>query len=462
VLRSLVRFAVIALLLSIGLCFGRAQDKPLKLNTGDVLLVTVSNVNGFNGEYTVLSDGSISGVGISRLSVAGKTLSQAKDAIIQTLSKRIKNPHVDLVLKSESAKSIFFVGSIDSTGVTPWRPGANLQNALSQVKIQGDPDLVEVTLYRKGESPRRFGYQAVVRGELPSTPLELEPGDVISLLPAREIRVWVLGKVEKAGEVKVREGSGLYEALAEAGGLEKGTILPSDMKLVLRRGDQSRTYPAEARSGDPKVVLEPGDTLFVEAPTLIRVTVAGEVTQPGEVTVRDGASIVAGISAARGKTAEGSLENVMLFRKGQVQVLNATALIGGQPDQGVTLQNEDLLVVQRSAKRIHVLGNVTRPSEVLIPDNQVYRVSDALAQAGGISGQGTLRRVTLIRPNKDGKLAIKAVINLDEFLKDGKQEANPVVEPGDVLYFGQPKGVTGQTVLQAVSGALLIQSVFRF
>ncbi|MBC8063735.1 MAG: hypothetical protein H7Y17_02820, partial [Chlorobia bacterium] len=72
------------------------------------------------------------------------------------------------------------------------------------------------------------------------------------------------------------------------------------------------------------------------------------------------------------------------------------------------------------------------------------------------------RRNNLVRPNADGKLAIKAVFNLDEFLKDGKQESNPIVEPGDILYFGQPKGVTGQTVLQAISGALLIQSVFRF
>ena len=32
--------------------------------------------------------------------------------------------------------------------------------------------------------------------------------------------------------------------------------------------------------------------------------------------------------------------------------------------------------------------------------------------------------------------------NLDEFLKDGKLESNPAIQPGDCLLFGQPKGFT--------------------
>jgi len=431
---------------------------PLRLATGDVIAVAVMNVSGFNGEYTILSDGSVSGAGFGRVVVGGKTLAEAQKAIVVALSKRVKNPRVELVLKSEFAKTVYFVGAV-SGGVTPWRPGMTLQKGLAQVKPEGDLDLVEVTLFRGKDEPRKFRYLELVRGEGPG--VDLVPGDVISLLPAKEIRVWLVGHVVRTGEMKVREGTDLYEAVAQAGGLEKGTMLPTDLRAVLRRGEDRQSYSAEPKANDPKVVLEAGDTIYVEAPTLIKVTVAGEVTQPGEVTIRDGSPIAAGLAAAHGKTADGTFENVLLFRNGQVQVVNAAGPSVGVPDAGPALQNNDLLVVQRSQKLVYALGNVTKPSAVQIPDGKEYRVSDVLAQAGGLSSQGTLRRVVLIRPDKDGKLAVRQQFNLDEFLKDGKLASNPVVQAGDVLYFGQPSGITGNTVLQGASAALLLQTLFR-
>lgn len=437
------------------LAHGQAAP-PLKLAAGDVILVAVTNVNGFNGEYIVLSDGSVSGAGFGRVIVAGKTLSEAQRTITAAIAKRVKNPRVELILKSEFAKTVYFVGAISTGGVAPWIPGMTLQKGLAMVKADGEPDLLEVTLYRGKGDPQRYRYLDVVQGSGPA--VDLMPGDVVSLLPGREIRVWVLGHVLKTGELKVREGTDLYEALAQAGGLEKSDVLTSDLRAVLRRGDERKVFGAEPKANDPKVRLEAGDTIYVEAPTLIKVMVAGEVTQPGEVTIREGAPITAGVAAARGKTLTGTLENVLLFRNGQVQVINAA----NPSVDGPTLQSNDLLVVQRSLKLVYALGNVTKPDAIQIPDGEEYRVSDVLAKAGGLASLGTLRRVMLIRPGKDGKLTIKQQFNLDEFLKDGKMEANPIVQPGDVLYFGQPKGLTAQAALQGVSAALLLQNLFRF
>ena len=433
---------------------------PLKLSAGDVIVVSVINVTGFNGEYPVLSDGSVSGAGFGRVVVEGKTLSEAQRAITAAIAKRVKNPRVELILKSEFAKTVYFVGSIGSNGVAPWRPGMTLQSSLSTIKPEGEPDLLEVTLFRGKAEPRKYKYLELVRGESPS--VDLAPGDVISLLPAREIRVWVLGHVEKTGEMKVREGTGLYEALAQAGGLEKNPLLlPSDYRAVLRRGEERKSFPAEAKANDTKIALEAGDTIYVEAAAQIKVTVAGEVTQPGEVVLKEGMPVTAGIAAARGKTLTGTLENVLLFRNGEVQVVNVASPSIGGSDIGPGLQNNDLLVVQRSQKLVYALGTVAKPAAIQIPDGRVYRASDVLADAGGLSQQGTLRRVVLIRPGKDGKLAVKQQFNLDEYLKDGTLESNPVVQPGDLLYFGQPNGITVNAALQAASAALLLQTLFR-
>lgn len=436
--------------------FGFGQSAPLRLAPGDVVAVSVTNIRGFDGEYTVLSDGSISGVGFGRVTVQGKTLAETEKAITTALAKRVKNPRVEVVLKSEFTKSVFFVGSVRIPGSLRWQPGMTLQTALSQVDVLAPSDLAEVTLYRGAKAPQRFNYQALLRADDKNGGMQLQPGDVISVLPPREIRIWVLGKVVRSGEYLVREGSDLYEALTAAGGLDKGQALDSELTAVVRRGEHQDRYPAQAKAGSQRVAIQAGDTIVVEAPALIHVTIAGEVVQPGETVLREGSTLTAAIAAARGKALTGTLENVMVFRNGEAKIVNAA-----NPDPGMQLQNNDLVVVQRAQKLVYALGNVMKPSAIVIPDGREYRVTDVLADAGGLSPQGTLRRVVLVRPDKDGKLAVKRQFNLDEFLKDGKIESNPVVQPGDILYFDTPKGVTGQALLQGVSAALLLQSFFR-
>jgi hypothetical protein len=91
-------------------------------------------------------------------------------------------------------------------------------------------------------------------------------------------------------------------------------------------------------------------------------------------------------------------------------------------------------------------------------DSKSYHLSDALAEAGGLSGKGSFRRVFVAHPGPDGKMLVTQY-NLDEFLKDGKGEANPEIVAGDCILFGQPKGITIGSVSQFMSGALLFESL---
>ncbi len=437
------------------------QSTPLRLSTGDVLGVSLVNVKGFDGTYTVLSDGSISGLGFGELQVRGKTLAEVRRELTTAFSRRFKNPHIDLVLQTESVKHIFFVGAIAPSEPTPWRPGLTLQQGLARSNsLERDADLLEVTLFRGRQEARRFPYVDVAHGRAGQS-IELEPGDVISVQPPEEIRIWMLGNVRKAGEQKLRRGVDLYEALTAAEGIDRGNFVAQDLRIVLRRGDERKVFPIEPSPTRDRVVLESGDTIYVEAPEMIKVTISGEVNEPGEMALREGTPLSTAIAAAKGKRPDATLENVFLFRQGQVQIINAAQLTLGVANLGPGLQNEDIVVVQKSQKIVYALGYVGRPHAIIIPDGKQYRASDLLAEAGGISSQGTLRRVMLIRPGTDGKLAIKRQFNLDEFLKDGNMDSNPVLEPGDILYFGQPKGVTASTALQAVSAALLLENLFR-
>ena len=122
------------------------------------------------------------------------------------------------------------------------------------------------------------------------------------------------------------------------------------------------------------------------------------------------------------------------------------------------MESGDVVYMERNERAFTVLGQVNAPGKFLFKDGETLRVTDALARAGGLSSKGTMRRVYLARPDADGKTQIE-MFHLDDFLKFGKQESNPVVQPGDYLMFGQPKGVTLSGAIQAISGGILLNSL---
>ena len=93
-------------------------------------------------------------------------------------------------------------------------------------------------------------------------------------------------------------------------------------------------------------------------------------------------------------------------------------------------------------------------------DGKTYHLADALADVDGLNGRGSNRRVAVGRPDSNCRMQVTSY-NLDEFLKDGKKESNPEILPGDCILFGEPRGFTFQTAMQAFSGAILFQSIGR-
>jgi protein involved in polysaccharide export with SLBB domain len=133
--------------------------------------------------------------------------------------------------------------------------------------------------------------------------------------------------------------------------------------------------------------------------------------------------------------------------------VDATA---ASPQKTFPIESGDVVFIERNERTFYVLGEVAKGGVYPIKDGQTVRVTDALAMAGGLANRGTMRRVYLAHPGEDGKVEIKQ-FNLDDYLKFGDLESNPIVQPGDSLFFGQPKGVTLANIGQAVSAALLFQ-----
>jgi protein involved in polysaccharide export with SLBB domain len=226
----------------------------------------------------------------------------------------------------------------------------------------------------------------------------------------------------------------------------------------LRRGPQNIEVPVKV--GPDPIVVEPGDTVTVLAPEERQITIAGEVQKPGEIVMRDEHSLTGAIAMAGGCGPEGTLGNILILRKGELFQIDATPPQSGGKLTTFQLDGGDLVYVQRNVRAFAVLGEVGKPGRIFMQDGKKYRLSDALAEAGGLSSRGTLRRVFVSHPEANGKIGVTE-FNLDEYLKDGKLASNPEILPGTCILFGQPRGITLASATQVLSGALLFESVTR-
>lgn len=464
-LAFVVLLALTLLGLGQGVPIQPTRDPAAKINIGDVLTINVAGAEQYGGEVTVLSDGSINGR-FGRLVVKDKTLEQATAMIVTALKKYIIDPEVTVSIKTQRVEVVYVLSArATESGVFPLAPEMDLRQLVALVKFEEDPDQLDATLSRKGQPPIEINLPKLLRGGNDDDNVKLEPNDLLTILPKAYVRIWVTGLVSKPGELRIPQGSDPYKAIAAAGGIlptvtGSTTPMPSnDLQISIRRGPELISVPLRQIAGAKQIRLENGDTVIVQQAEMIRVTVSGEVVSPGEFVVRKDTTLNAAIAKAGDARPSGTLQDVLVIRRDDVFRIDASAVANGKPVP-FELKDGDLVFVGRNERTILVLGEVKKPGRYLIPDNQTLHAADGLALAEGLLPEGTLRRVFLARAGKDGRMMV-VQFNLDEFLKSGILASNPKLEPGDILLFGEIKGVNISHLAQFLSSALIIDSLFR-
>jgi protein involved in polysaccharide export with SLBB domain len=422
--------------------------------------------NPFSGEFSVQSDGAIYGVGFGRLKVAGYTVEGAQHLLRVAMRPFVKPEDVFLTLKTQEPRRVFIVGEqgvAEKEGSVSIVGRLGFRQALAGVVSSKDADLMEARIFRNGRQIAVANVSRLLDGSAPNGNLALEPDDVISIASVATVRIWVSGAVRNPGSVMVRSGTTVDEAIAEAGGETipfgpDALALRSEYRVILRRGTSISEYPLMADHGLLPIPVEAGDTISLESPARDRVTVAGEVARPGEMVARPGTTLMAALAEAGGVTAAGSATDVLVYRNGEVLVVDAMPESNGQTATQFQLRDGDSIVVRKDERVAYVFGEVLRQGRVGVPAHKQFRATDALAAAGGLAANSSLRRIYLGRPGPDGKMVVTQ-FNLDEFLKDGKQFSNPVVKPGDILLFGQPKAPFLTSVSQILGSLLFINTI---
>lgn len=428
---------------------------------GDVVRITVPTHDGYGGEFQVFEDGTINDRALGRMYVRGMSLEELRLAALKKLKESLRDPIVTVTLRHQRLPKVYIIGPERGSGAIDLLPDTDIRKLVAMVSLPADPDLLDVILYRATGETVRIDLWGVLQGKEDAWNGKLLPEDIVAFIPKPFIKVWFIGPFSKTGELKVREGLDIYEALSQIGGVNPAPLQTLDeAQLLIRRGPETVRVPAKHNAQGRGLVLQAGDVVMLDEPKAIRVYVGGEVTTPGEFIVREDLPLSKLLLQAHGTTDVGTLRNVILFRGSDVIRLDATGPLEGGAPSDFKLQDGDFFWVELNQRYLYAFGQVNAPGKVLFRDGIKMTLADLLARVNGLTGDGSLRRILVLRPNAEGKY-VASKYNLDEFIKDGKLEANPEVLPGDVVLFGEPKGFSLRTLGQIISGALLFDTLYQ-
>jgi polysaccharide export outer membrane protein len=279
------------------------------------------------------------------------------------------------------------------------------------------------------------------------------PEVFVSLKQARPQLVFAEGQLNRPGAHPIQPGWRVADAIAAAEGLK---ILPERTVATLIRGEQTMPIdlPAILHRGDQRTnyLLQPGDLLSVQQKPAIRVAILGEVKRPGNYDLDADSRVIQAIAQAEGVTEFAALKRAFIDRQGEIipfdlyraSVQGDTSVRNNPP-----LQDGDVIVVPQNLRRYAVVGQVTRPGYYPIPEGKPFLLSDAIAQAGGMTPRAITSTVTILRMEGDNLKRLR--VPYQQFLKRGKLEANPPIQEGDVIFLAEVNRLDLGQILTAVS-----------
>jgi len=231
---------------------------------------------------------------------------------------------------------------------------------------------------------------------------ELGPGDSVSME--------VYGQPDMTTIVSVSDDGTINVPLA-------GRVQVAGLSSV----DAGQRVERALRKG--QFLVNPHVTLAIVQSRSQRVSVLGEVRQPGRYPIEPNTSVFDLLAQAGGVTEIGA-DVVYILRTDAGGVVNRYLInlkglaneTSAMPTQ--TLQRGDSLYVPR-AQQFYIYGEVTKPDMYRIEPGMT--VVQAIARAGGVTPRGSERRIDVKRTGKDGNYVI------------AHAKLSDLVQPDDVI-----------------------------
>ena len=216
-----------------------------------------------------------------------------------------------------------------------------------------------------------------------ATPVTMNDGYLLG--PGDMVEVAVLGRNDYLVRVQVQVDGTVQLPLIND--------VPAANRTVLQfRSDVRAALIAGGFFTDPAV------SVTVASYASRYITVLGEVATPGIVPI-DRAYHLSEVLARVGGTRPTAADQITLTHSdGQSSTLDMVAVATGNPAQDVTVSPGDRIYVA-AAPQFYIYGQVNAPGSYRLDRNMTLRM--ALARGGGLTAQGSERRVKVIRDGQE-------------------------------------------------------------
>ena len=424
-----------------------------QLQPGDSLTVRYSALTLAPREFTTTVDlqGGIDVAGVGRISVAGRTASQAEDTLRQRLERLYRNVDVSINLRQLRTIQVTVSGAAFAPGTYTVPATATAFNVLNAAGgPTADGSLRDIRVLRGGHLAGVLDIYPLI-GASSASPgakngdIALQAGDNI-YIPARLSRIAIRGEVRQQAIYELTPSETLRDALRYAGGVKPSGVDQNVHIDTINNGTDRiiRDVNLRDKAKVASVHVYDGDTIEVSSIRAIltnRVTVAGAVDQPGDYALTPGMTVADLIARARGPLYNAYLDRADLTRLNAdntttLQSLSIAKALDGDPAQNIPLKRFDILrlysrqeVAYLGRRLVTVRGAVQRPGLYTQSDNM--RVSDLLLDSGGPLPDAYLNRAVLLHQRGDGTYAYDYVSLRDVLSGDSRMDLP--IHDNDVL-----------------------------
>jgi polysaccharide export outer membrane protein len=402
------------------------------LGSGDRLRIDFFNVPEYSGEYLVLTNGAVNLPQVGAVTVQGRTLKQASEAIAAKYTPYLTRPIVTIGLLAARPLRLAIAGEVN-------RPGTYNVQAVSANADTGVPSVTRLIQLAGGVTQAADVRQVEVHRPRPYN----AGADAVI-----KVDLWQLLKAGNLRQdLRLQDGDSIFIPSATNINLEEAQRLaaatfaaPSDRPLrIAVVGEVNRPGPYILTPDQTNPTNQPNGTSSSPLPTNTNLKIP---------------TVTRAIQTAGGITQSADIRNVEIRRitqAGPAQTIKVdfwNLLQAGDLRQDLPLQEGDTIVIPTATAldnteatkiaaasfapdriTVNVVGEVVRPGPVQVPPNTP--LNQALLAAGGFNTRAKKGEVTFIRLNQNGTVARRDV-SVD-FAKGINDATNPPMRNNDTI-----------------------------
>jgi polysaccharide biosynthesis/export protein len=402
------------------------------LGPGDRVRVDVFNVPEYSGEFIVLVDGTVNLPLVGAIPVAGRNLNQASQIIEQAYRSYVRVPNVTVGLLLARPIQVTIAGEVNRAGsynipLSETRKFPTLSQAVQLAGGVNQTSNLRRVRVTRGSRVGYFDLLAVLQNADPTQDLTLRDGDAVFVPTATNvnasdisrisdsnigsqdsaIKIAIIGEISKPGTYSLRaESSGGAAGATGGGGRLNLPTLTEALRLAggsTASADASRIVVQRlTRNGPPQRI----------SVNLLRLLNAGDTTQ--DLPLQNGDTIFIPTDPVIGSAGSRQLAASSFGP----QVLNPIKIaVVGQVNRPGTYN-------------VRGESNASGSATIQNVNFSIPTVTQAIQSAGGIKPTADVRRIKLLRINRDGRGQAKT-INLWALLTQGDSSQDLPLQEGD-------------------------------